>query len=63
MHRRTYAIAITVLAAAAGFFFLFFIAEFLDPRVTQVGSASFGDLLAVALASIGVSVWRTGLNP
>lgn len=54
---------ITVLAAAAGFFFLFFIAEFLDPRVTQVGSACFGVLLAVALASIGVSVWRTGLNP
>jgi hypothetical protein len=44
-----------LLAATAGFFFVFFIAEFLPPIAGQVGSATFGLLLALALAWIGYS--------
>lgn len=44
---------ILLLAATAGFFFVFFIAEFLPPIAGQVGSATFGLLLAIALAWLG----------
>lgn len=44
---------ILLLAATAGFFFDFFIAEFLPPIAGQVGSATFGVLLALALAWMG----------
>ncbi len=46
---------ILLLAATAGFFFSFFIAEFLPPVAGQVGSAIFGLLLTLALAWIGYS--------
>ena len=49
---------ILLLAATAGFFFVFFVAEFLPARAGQIGSAFFGMLLALALASIGLSIWR-----
>ncbi|HEX6873942.1 MAG TPA: hypothetical protein VF163_22815, partial [Micromonosporaceae bacterium] len=54
---------IILLAATAGFFFLFFVAEFLDPVFSRVGSTCFALLLAAALAWIGVSVWQTRLTP
>lgn len=44
-----------LLAATAGFFFVFFVAEFLPPIAGQAGSATFGLLLALALAWIGYS--------
>lgn len=47
---------ILLLAATAGFFFDFFVAEFLPPIAGQVGSATFGLLLALALAWIGYSL-------
>jgi hypothetical protein len=47
------------LAATAGFFFDFFVAEYL-PRVTgQIGSAFFGVLLGLALVWIGIALWRS----
>jgi len=49
---------ILLLAATAGFFFVFFVAEFLPPLAGQVGAALFGILLAFALAWIGLSLWR-----
>ena len=50
--------AVVVLGAMAGFFFVFFVAEFLPPTAGQVGTAVFGVLLAVGLAWIGVALWR-----
>lgn len=50
---------ILLLAATAGFFFVFFVAEFLPPIAGQFGSALFGALLAVSLAWIGFSMWFT----
>ena len=47
---------ILLLAATAGFFFVFFVAEFLPARAGQIGSAFFGILLALALAWIGLEV-------
>ena len=49
---------ILLLAATAGFFFVFFVAEFLPAQAGQIGSAFFGILLALALAWIGLSIWR-----
>jgi hypothetical protein len=49
--------AVLLLAAMAGFFFVFFVAEFLPPAAGQIGSALFGVLLALAFAWIGVSLW------
>lgn len=48
---------ILILAATAGFFFVFFIAEFLPPITGQVGSAIFAVLLGAAFAWIGVSLF------
>jgi hypothetical protein len=49
--------AILLLAAMAGFFFVFFVAEFLPPVAGQFGSALFGILLALGFAWIGVALW------
>jgi hypothetical protein len=46
--------ALLLLAATAGFFFNFFIAEFLPPLAGKAGTAMFGVLLALALAWMGV---------
>ena len=47
-----------ILAAMAGFFFVFFVAEFLPPITGQVGSAVFGTLLALGLAWIGLFLFQ-----
>ena len=48
-----------LLAATAGFFFDFSVAEYL-PRVTgQIGSAFFGVLLGLAFVWIGVVLWMS----
>lgn len=48
---------ILILVATAGFFFVFFIVEFLPPITGQIGSAFFGIVLALALIWIGISIW------
>ena len=53
---------IMLLAATAGFFFVFFVAEFLPPiagmrRSRGLGSAFFGILLALGLVWIGIAIW------
>ena len=47
-----------LLGAMAGFAFVFFVAEFLPPAAGQIGTAVCGSLLAVALAWMGVALWR-----
>ncbi len=47
---------ILLLAAMAGFFFDFFIAEFLPPEAGQLGSSIFGIILALAFMWIGASL-------
>jgi uncharacterized membrane protein YecN with MAPEG domain len=54
---------ILLLAATLGFFFVFFVAEFLPPMTGQIGSAIFGALLALSLAWIGISLWIGNLVP
>jgi hypothetical protein len=54
---------ILLLAAMAGFFFVFFVAEFLPPAAGQAGSALFGILLSLALAWIGISLWIGKIGP
>jgi len=54
---------ILLLVAMAGFFFDFFIAEFLPPVAAQVGSAFFGVLLAFSFIWIGVTLWFGKLGP
>lgn len=49
--------AVLMLAATAGFFFDFFIAEFLPAAAGQVGSAFFGIVLAAGIAWIGIALW------
>jgi hypothetical protein len=49
--------AVLLLAATAGFFFVFFVAEFLPAPAGQIGSAVFGILLAAGFAWIGVALW------
>jgi hypothetical protein len=51
------AAAIVLLAATAGFFFAFFVAEFLPPVAGQIGNAALGILLGLGFAWIGVSLW------
>lgn len=53
---------ILMLAAMAGFFFDFFVAEFLPPLAGQVGTALFGTVLALSLAWIGISLWTVQPN-
>ena len=50
---------IVLLAATVGFFFDFFVAEYLPRVVGQIGSAFFGVLLGLALAWIGVALWMS----
>jgi hypothetical protein len=49
--------AMLLLTATAGFFFVFFVAEFLPAPAGQIGSAVFGILLALGFAWIGVALW------
>jgi hypothetical protein len=49
--------ALILLGGMAGFFFVFFVAEFLPPAAGQIGAAVFGVLLALGLAWIGVALW------
>ena len=42
--------ALLLLGGMAGFFFVFFVAEFLPPAAGQIGTAVFGVLLALGLA-------------
>lgn len=49
--------ALLVLGAMAGFFFVFFIAEFLPPAAGQIGTAIFGVLLALGFSWIGAAIW------
>jgi hypothetical protein len=46
-----------LLAAMVGFFFVFFVAEFLPPVAGQVGLAAFGILLALGFAWMGAALW------
>lgn len=48
---------ILMLVATTGFFFVFFVAEFLPPITGQVGSSFFGIVLALSLIWIGLSIW------
>jgi hypothetical protein len=50
--------AVLMLTATAGFFFVFFVAEFLPSAFGQVGSAVFGVLLAFGFGWIGLSLWQ-----
>ncbi len=52
--------AVLILGAMAGFFFVFFVAEFLPPAAGQIGTAVFGVLLALGFAWIGVALWLRG---
>ncbi|HEY6569013.1 MAG TPA: hypothetical protein VIZ22_01915 [Candidatus Limnocylindrales bacterium] len=52
--------ALLLLGATAGFFFVFFVAEFLPPVAGQAGSAAFGVMLALGFAWIGVVLWQRG---
>lgn len=52
--------ALLLLGATAGFFLVFFVAEFLPPAFGQAASAAFGVLLALGLAWIGVALWQRG---
>ena len=49
--------ALLLLGAMAGFLFVFFVAEFLPPVAGQLGTATFGVLLALGFAWIGVALW------
>lgn len=53
---------ILLLAATTGFFFVFFVAEFLPPAAGQLGSAFFGILLTLALVWIGIALWMAGTS-
>lgn len=52
---------ILLLAATAGFFFAFFVAEILPAVVGQVGTALLGILLAFAFTWIGIIMLKRGL--
>ncbi len=52
-----------LLAAGAGFFFVFFIAELLPPIAGQVSTTLLGILLATPFAWIGASMLYVGRAP
>lgn len=53
--------ALLVLAGAAGFFFSFFVAEFLPPAPAQAANAVLGVLFPAGFAWIGLAMWtRSG---
>jgi hypothetical protein len=49
--------AVVLIGAMAGFFLVFFVAEFLPPSAGQIGTAVFGVLLGLGFAWIGVALW------
>lgn len=49
-----------LLGAMAGFFFVFFVAEFLPAGAGQAGTAIFGILLALGFGWIGVAMLQVG---
>ena len=51
--------AVLLLAAMAGFFFNFFVSEFLPPLPGKIGTAFFGIMLALSLAGMGLSNWTS----
>jgi hypothetical protein len=51
-----------LLAGTAGFFFGFFIAEFLPPLPGQIVTGTLGSALALALAWMGLAAWMGGLG-
>ena len=50
--------AVLLMAAMAGFAFVFFVAEFLAPNPGQIGTALFGVLLMAAFAWLGIALWQ-----
>jgi hypothetical protein len=52
--------ALLILGAMAGFFFVFFVAEFLPPVPGQIGTAFVSVLLALGFAWIGAALWLRG---
>jgi hypothetical protein len=54
---------ILLLAAMAGFFFVFFITEFLPPAAGQIGSAALGLVLSGSLFWIGIALFLNQLQP
>jgi hypothetical protein len=54
---------ILLLVAMAGFFFDFFVAEFLPPITGQAGAAFLGILLALSLAWIGFALLTDASHP
>jgi hypothetical protein len=54
---------ILLLTAMAGFFFVFFVAEFLPPIAGQLGSAIFSALLAFSLIWVGISLFMGNPAP
>ena len=52
--------ALLLVGATAGFFLVFFVAEFLPRSSDRAASAAFGVLLALGFAWIGVSLWQQG---
>jgi hypothetical protein len=53
---------ILLLAAMAGFFFDFFVAEFLPRQAMQLGTSFFGIILVLPLAWVGLSLWTRQLH-
>jgi hypothetical protein len=51
--------AILLLMATVGFFFDFFVAEFLPPLAGQIRAAFFGVLLALAFIWVGGALWMS----
>ena len=54
---------ILLLVGTAGFFFNFFIAEWLPRLAGQIGGTIMGILLGLALAWIGFSMWTSSSRP
>lgn len=52
--------SILLIAATVGFFFVFFIAEFLPAQAGQIGTAVLGILLGLSFAWIGTAMWSGG---
>lgn len=53
---------ILLLAATAGFFFVFFVTEFLPPAAGQIGSAVLGIILSGSLFWIGIALFLNKLQ-
>lgn len=55
--------ALLLVAGTAGFFFSFFVAEFLPPAPAQVANAVLGVLAPLGLAWCGVALWTRAIAP